>query len=656
MRDKIYIWFNPFAWAAFVLLCADMEMSCDERVLRELGMGAKADYSQTLLSLSMNRRILGASPLAFGEGGVKERVKNVLNFKKPARVVIVVAIALVAVISVGFAVNRASGGGRTVDEIIGSDDPRFRGVAEEVYDKAILVRVNDSEEIRKSSDLISVSLANANRDANSGYAIGDTVCVYYNGSIAESYPAQISAYAVLIEERAIMSDYQTDSQGMKIPNLRAVSADEVYGFKRFGYEWTIDNGDGTSTSGVADSIAPWQADWDASNTISATGETKLVVNCPSPFEEVSHVVYAENGTIIESGTRSPASMRLAENSDGTYTMFTPSEPGVYYYGIDAKFAENGLRVSYAVKIVIEPARNADSSTSSTNEAGYQQRLQDGIEHESFDGFNVGGTSESEVKRLMGREPDGILSGFWGDIYLLGDGTELIFYYDANSIVSRILQKSVTDAPTMKNYVTAAPAAWSPDMPLGVEGAPSLDYASDKYIILHSYFGMFVYELQSQRIIRSLDLAAIGCHYTQGSDYCEVAVSADGGKVYLRTMEMRKMYVWDLTAEPELSLYTGDFERDWPTEPFKTVSIEAAVSTALTTELGRYSVRAVDFGGYYGYLYASNGGNIGGLWYTVDDMVYDDLFSKRTSTALAFLAEPFSYGATAKEIRSCEIIS
>jgi hypothetical protein len=122
------------------------------------------------------------------------------------------------------------------------------------------------------------------------------------------------------------------------------------------------------------------------------------------------------------------------------------------------------------------------------------------------------------------------------------------------------------------------------------------------------------------------LAAIGCQYTQGSDYCEVAVSADGGKVYLRTMETRKMYVWDLTAEPELSLYTGDFELDWPTEPFKMVSAEAAVGAAYTSEAGKYSTRAVDFGGYYGYLFASNGDNIGALWYVVDDIVYNDLFS------------------------------
>ncbi|MDR0936288.1 MAG: DUF5301 domain-containing protein [Oscillospiraceae bacterium] len=101
-------WFNPLAWVAFVLLCADMEFSCDERVLRELGTDAKAGYSQTLLSLSTNRRILNASPLAFGEGGIKERVKNVLKFKKPARVVIIAAIALVLLLSVGFALNKAN--------------------------------------------------------------------------------------------------------------------------------------------------------------------------------------------------------------------------------------------------------------------------------------------------------------------------------------------------------------------------------------------------------------------------------------------------------------------------------------------------------------------------------------------------------------------
>ncbi|MDR3287948.1 MAG: M56 family metallopeptidase [Peptococcaceae bacterium] len=104
-------WYNPLVWLAYFLLNADMEMSCDERVLRELGGEVKTVYSTALLNLAAGRRLVGLSPLAFGEGSVKERVKNVMNFKKRSRAVIVAAVALVAVLSLGFAVNKADSGG-----------------------------------------------------------------------------------------------------------------------------------------------------------------------------------------------------------------------------------------------------------------------------------------------------------------------------------------------------------------------------------------------------------------------------------------------------------------------------------------------------------------------------------------------------------------
>lgn len=100
-------WFNPLAWAAFVLMGADMEMSCDERVMKELGGDIKSAYSLSLVRVAAGRKILNGSPLAFGEGGMKERIKNVLNFKKHSRVIIVAAVALVAVLSAGFAVSRS---------------------------------------------------------------------------------------------------------------------------------------------------------------------------------------------------------------------------------------------------------------------------------------------------------------------------------------------------------------------------------------------------------------------------------------------------------------------------------------------------------------------------------------------------------------------
>ena len=100
-------WFNPFVWAAFLLMAADMEMSCDERVLKDIGGEMKKDYSRSLLSLATERRVISGSPLAFSEDGLKQRIKNVLNFKKPSRVIVAVAAALVVVLSAGLAVNRS---------------------------------------------------------------------------------------------------------------------------------------------------------------------------------------------------------------------------------------------------------------------------------------------------------------------------------------------------------------------------------------------------------------------------------------------------------------------------------------------------------------------------------------------------------------------
>ena len=101
-------WFNPLVWLAYFLLNADMEMSCDERTLNEMGGDIKAMYSNALLALSTGKRLVGLSSLAFGEGGIKERVRNVLKFKKTSRVIIVAAVALVIVLSVGFAVSKAN--------------------------------------------------------------------------------------------------------------------------------------------------------------------------------------------------------------------------------------------------------------------------------------------------------------------------------------------------------------------------------------------------------------------------------------------------------------------------------------------------------------------------------------------------------------------
>lgn len=99
-------WFNPLVWIAYILLCRDIEMACDERVVRDMGTAERADYAQALLDCSRSRRVIAACPLAFGEVGVKERVKSVLRFKKPAFWVIAAAVVACAVLALCFLTNQ----------------------------------------------------------------------------------------------------------------------------------------------------------------------------------------------------------------------------------------------------------------------------------------------------------------------------------------------------------------------------------------------------------------------------------------------------------------------------------------------------------------------------------------------------------------------
>ena len=98
-------WFNPLLWVGYILLCRDIELACDEKVIKEMDNETKATYSEALVACSVNRRVIAACPLAFGEVGVKERVKTVMNYKKPAFWIVIAAVALCIVVAVCFLTN-----------------------------------------------------------------------------------------------------------------------------------------------------------------------------------------------------------------------------------------------------------------------------------------------------------------------------------------------------------------------------------------------------------------------------------------------------------------------------------------------------------------------------------------------------------------------
>lgn len=152
-------WFNPMAWVAFRLMGLDMEMSCDELVMKNLGSEIKRNYSMSLLSIAADRRVLKSSPLAFGENGVEKRVKNVLKFKRPSRFAFALVIPLVILLSLGLAMSRSDVGGLydfggsnakntyVITDYYNSGDGRFSALgltlAEEGYERVLTVSRGD---------------------------------------------------------------------------------------------------------------------------------------------------------------------------------------------------------------------------------------------------------------------------------------------------------------------------------------------------------------------------------------------------------------------------------------------------------------------------------------------------------------------------------
>lgn len=101
-------WFNPLVWLAFVLSSRDMEMSCDEAVIKQTGGDIRADYSSSLLQFSTGKRVILGTPLAFGEGETKERIVNIMRYKKPTMIIVVLAVMACVVLTACLSSNPRS--------------------------------------------------------------------------------------------------------------------------------------------------------------------------------------------------------------------------------------------------------------------------------------------------------------------------------------------------------------------------------------------------------------------------------------------------------------------------------------------------------------------------------------------------------------------
>ena len=152
-------WFNPLCWVTYVLLCRDIELACDEKVIRQMDLDEKKQYSIALLECSTGRRLVTICPLAFGAAGIKARVKNVLNYKKPAFGVVAAAVVACTVVTVIFATNPVKKQPPMNDlQLISADVMNLRS------DPPILYSMNTSELDELSSRLKDINMTGVDDD------------------------------------------------------------------------------------------------------------------------------------------------------------------------------------------------------------------------------------------------------------------------------------------------------------------------------------------------------------------------------------------------------------------------------------------------------------------------------------------------------------
>lgn len=185
----------------------------------------------------------------------------------------------------------------------------------------------------------------------------------------------------------------------------------------------------------------------------------------------------------------------------------------------------------------------------------------------------------------------------------------------------LLKKTSKPAQQLEDKTTLKPTepSVSSNQTLGADMV-SLDYASDHRVIFHGYFGLFVYDLDSQTIIGSLDLKPIGCQFTQGDAYCEVSVSEDGDTVQLHPMNSVDRYFYTISNN---TLRKQAFEEI--SDSFQSHLVPT--DQVIQSDLGNYSIQAVLFDtGEYGVLHTSDW-TLGTLSYTRGDMMYSLFNSK-----------------------------
>jgi len=167
-------WFNPLVWLAFVLLGKDMEMSCDEAVIRKAGEDIRADYSASLLALATGHRRIAGTPLAFGEGDAKGRIRNLANWKKPGVWVVLAAVAGCIGLTVCLLTNPMGDGGET-DSASGGGNDASGAAAQLTLDDVEALSPKGDARVWYDNNAVVVAVSDLDHDGETENVVARTV-------------------------------------------------------------------------------------------------------------------------------------------------------------------------------------------------------------------------------------------------------------------------------------------------------------------------------------------------------------------------------------------------------------------------------------------------------------------------------------------------
>ncbi|MBO7215392.1 MAG: hypothetical protein J6V84_00155, partial [Clostridia bacterium] len=183
-------WFNPLVWVAYILLCRDIESACDEKVIKNMDTEARKAYATALLECSLRKNFIAACPLAFGETGVKNRVKNTMNYRKPAFWVIVSALLVCVIVSVLFLTSPGKAE-NDISETISEDSRQTESSDTSVTDVSDDVTSSDvSEYIGEVS--VSDEVSSESTDTDVSEEISDEVSDEVSGEVSGEEPGDES--------------------------------------------------------------------------------------------------------------------------------------------------------------------------------------------------------------------------------------------------------------------------------------------------------------------------------------------------------------------------------------------------------------------------------------------------------------------------------